>query len=49
MCTSRPPDADIAPGEELKPLIERLFDNPVVSYLHAHYAPSLSCHLKRHF
>lgn len=31
-------DADIAPGEALPELIERLFANPAASYLHAHYA-----------
>jgi hypothetical protein len=31
-------DADIAPGETLTPLIERLFANPATSHLHAHYA-----------
>ncbi|EIZ78569.1 hypothetical protein WSK_2616 [Novosphingobium sp. Rr 2-17] len=31
-------DADLADGAALTPLIERFFDNPDVSYLHAHYA-----------
>jgi hypothetical protein len=31
-------DADIAPGAELAPAIERLLEQPGVSYLHAHNA-----------
>ncbi len=31
-------DADISEGEKIKPIISRLFDNPYVSYIHAHYA-----------
>jgi hypothetical protein len=31
-------DADLAPGTELEPLIARLFTDPAVAYLHAHYA-----------
>jgi hypothetical protein len=31
-------DADLVDGCEIEPLIERLFANPEVSYLHAHYA-----------
>jgi hypothetical protein len=31
-------DADIAEGEDIEPLIERLFSNPLVSYIHAHNA-----------
>ena len=31
-------DADIAPGDALPSLIERLFANSQVAYLHAHYA-----------
>jgi len=31
-------DADIAPGEGLPDLIERLFASPAARYLHAHYA-----------
>jgi len=30
--------ADLCDGEALAPLIERLFDDPAVAYLHAHYA-----------
>lgn len=31
-------DADLIEGEKLESLIQRLFDNPDVDYLHAHYA-----------
>jgi len=31
-------DADIAPGEQLSTLIERMFANREAAYLHAHYA-----------
>jgi hypothetical protein len=31
-------DADLADGSALAPLIRRMFDNPAVAYLHAHYA-----------
>jgi hypothetical protein len=31
-------DADMAEGNELKPLIARMFENPGAAYLHAHYA-----------
>lgn len=31
-------DADLCDGAAIEPLIERLFDNPVVSYIHAHNA-----------
>jgi hypothetical protein len=31
-------DADVVDGEALEPLIEKFFANPVVEYLHAHYA-----------
>ena len=31
-------DADVAPGRELEPLIERLFADPRVAYQHAHFA-----------
>jgi hypothetical protein len=31
-------DADLCDGEQLEALIGRLFENPDVSYLHAHYA-----------
>ncbi|MGH6878818.1 MAG: DUF1203 domain-containing protein [Rhizomicrobium sp.] len=31
-------DADIAEGSGVEPLIERLFSNPSVSYIHAHNA-----------
>ena len=31
-------DADVADGRELESLIERLFINPRVAYLHAHFA-----------
>lgn len=31
-------DADLCDGEQLEALIERFFENPDVSYLHAHYA-----------
>ena len=31
-------DADLADGTALEPVIERIFSNPEVAYLHAHYA-----------
>lgn len=31
-------DADLASGDDIAALIERLFDDPRASYLHAHYA-----------
>lgn len=31
-------DADLADGREAEALIERLFEHPQVSYIHAHYA-----------
>ena len=31
-------DADLVPGEQVEDLIERLFQDPEVSYIHAHYA-----------
>lgn len=31
-------DADVTPGAEAKPIIERLLADPGVAYLHAHYA-----------
>lgn len=31
-------DADLASGREVQAAIERLLDNPVASYIHAHYA-----------
>ncbi|MDH3915300.1 MAG: DUF1203 domain-containing protein [Chromatiales bacterium] len=31
-------EADIGPGDSLEPLIDRMFANPTVSYIHAHYA-----------
>jgi len=31
-------EADVAMGDEVKPVIERLFENPAVSYIHAHNA-----------
>ncbi len=31
-------DADIVEGAQLEPLIERLFANPAISYIHAHNA-----------
>jgi hypothetical protein len=31
-------DADIAEGKDVEPVIERLFANPAVSYIHAHNA-----------
>lgn len=31
-------DADLVHGSELRPLIERFLADPVVAYLHAHYA-----------
>jgi hypothetical protein len=31
-------DADVTPGENLEPLLERFFADPNVAYAHAHYA-----------
>jgi len=31
-------EADVAMGDEVKPVIERLFENPAVAYIHAHNA-----------
>ena len=31
-------DADLATGEAIEPLILRLFENPDIAYIHAHYA-----------
>jgi hypothetical protein len=31
-------DADVTPGEELEPLLERFFTDPAVAYVHVHYA-----------
>ena len=31
-------DADVVEGRDAEPLIERLFGNPAVAYIHAHYA-----------
>ena len=31
-------DADVVEGREAEPLIERLFADPAVAYIHAHYA-----------
>src|SRR5688500_3180453 len=31
-------DADVAEGSEAEPVIERLFADPAVAYIHAHYA-----------
>ena len=31
-------DADVAEGREAEPVIERLFGDPSVAYIHAHYA-----------
>lgn len=31
-------DADLAEGEAIEPLIRRLFENPAIVYIHAHYA-----------
>ncbi len=31
-------DADVAPGTEIETLIERLFANPQIAYIHAHNA-----------
>ena len=31
-------DADVVEGREAEPVIERLFGNPDVAYIHAHYA-----------
>ena len=39
-------DADIAPGDDLPPVIERLLGEPGVAYLHAHYA-GMGCYAAR--
>ena len=31
-------DADLAEGDGIVPLIDRLLANPAVAYIHAHYA-----------
>ena len=31
-------DADVVEGREAEPVIERLFADPAVAYIHAHYA-----------
>jgi hypothetical protein len=31
-------EADVVEGDELEVLLHRMFDNPVVSYLHVHFA-----------
>lgn len=31
-------DADVVEGREAEPVIARLFDNPAIAYIHAHYA-----------
>ena len=31
-------DADLAEGDGIAPLIHRLFENPDIAYIHAHYA-----------
>jgi hypothetical protein len=31
-------DADVVEGRDAEPMIERLFDNPAIAYIHAHYA-----------
>ena len=31
-------DADVAEGRDAEGLIERLFDDPTIAYIHAHYA-----------
>jgi len=31
-------DADVVPGPEVEPLILKLFENPVIAYIHAHNA-----------
>lgn len=31
-------DADVTPGEALEPLLERVFADPAVAYVHLHYA-----------
>ena len=39
-------DADVAEGTEAEPLIERLFSNPRIAYIHAHIARP-GCYLAR--
>lgn len=39
-------DAEVAPGSDLKPAIERLLGLPEVAYLHAHYA-GMGCYAAR--
>ena len=38
--------AEVAPGAELEPAVERLLANPEVAYLHAHYA-GMGCYAAR--
>ena len=39
-------DADVAPGAQLEPVIERQLAIPGVAYLHAHYA-AMGCYAAR--
>jgi hypothetical protein len=39
-------DAEVAPGSNLAPAIERLLANPQAAYLHAHYA-GMGCYAAR--
>ena len=39
-------DAEVAPGADLKPAIERLLGRPEAAYLHAHYA-GMGCYAAR--
>jgi hypothetical protein len=39
-------DAEVAPGADLSPAIERLLGRPDVAYLHAHYA-GMGCYAAR--
>jgi hypothetical protein len=39
-------DAEVAPGAELEPAVERLLAKPDVAYLHAHYA-GMGCYAAR--
>jgi hypothetical protein len=39
-------DAEVAPGADLSPAIERLLGRPEVAYLHAHYA-GMGCYAAR--
>jgi hypothetical protein len=39
-------DAEVVPGSQVTPVIERMLDRKDVAYLHAHFAPR-GCYLAR--